>query len=103
MRRDDERRDATEEIHAELDHVHPHDRPQAADPGGDERHDSDGEDPGGEVPAGDDGQRDGRREDAYAVGERAGEEEDAGGGTPRDRPEAPLEALVGGAWRPLAG
>src|SRR5438552_9840814 len=74
--RDDERRDATQQIYAELDHIHPYDRPQTADPSVDERHDPDGEDPGGEVPAGDDGQRDRRREDAHAVGERAGEEED---------------------------
>src|SRR2546430_9065581 len=47
---DHERRDAAQQVHAELDHVHPHHRPQAADPGVHERDHPDGQDSQGEIP-----------------------------------------------------
>ncbi len=91
----DERGDPAYEIHPELDHVHPHDGPQAPDPRVDHRDEADREDAGGETPVGDEGNDDRRGKDAHAVGQGPGEEEDARGGTPGERPEATLQALVG--------
>ena len=73
---DHERRNAAQQVHAELDHVHPHHRPQAADPGVHERDHPDGQDSQGEIPMSDDRQWDGGREDPHAVGQRPREEED---------------------------
>src|SRR6266581_4024033 len=100
-RRDDERRDPAQEIHAQLDHVHPHDGAEPAHPRIDHGHDADREDPGGQAPSRDDRERNGRGEDTHAVGERAGEQKDARGGATRRAPEAPLQALVRGVLRPL--
>ena len=100
MRCDHERRDPAQQIHPELDHIHPHDRAQPADPRIDHGHDPDCEDANGEAGgSGDfienDGERNRGREDAHAVGEGAGEEEQPGGRAPRLRAEAALEPLVG--------
>ena len=90
----DERRDPAQEIHAQLDHVHPHHGPQPADPRVDQGHDADREDAGGETPMRDDRERDRGGEDAHAVGERPCEQEHARRGAARRGPEAALQSLV---------
>src|SRR5438552_2079261 len=101
MRRDDERRDSTQEIHAELDHVYPHDGAQAADPGVDHRDDADRENAGSEAPLRDDGEWDGRGEDPDAVGEGARQQKYARRGAPGAPPEPPLQSLIRGVLGPL--
>jgi hypothetical protein len=90
------RRNPAEQVDAELDHVHPHDRAQPNRPGVHERDEPDRDDSDGHAPVGDDRQRNRRGEDPNAIGERAREQKDAGCHAPRERAEAMLEPLVGG-------